>query len=241
MLVSRRVRCAFVVAALLALPATSSHAAEDAEEPTVAEVAEEADEEPPITPPREPTQAMPPHEEPPATLTQEWVGIEVVPVAMALPDKSVRLEGHVSGFQAGPGGNLRFGRHRWAYVYAIPFQAGLFVSTAGTQTIFVHMETEVGLVVPGTDRRLELGVGGGLGILAMKYATGCDGSCNLGGSGWLLSLAARVLIVDGPSRTIGVNVRAVFPQGTPSGEVFGYYVGGGDMVFAGVEIGFGRP
>jgi hypothetical protein len=244
MLLYRRVRCAFVVAALLAPPASSIHAAEDPEEPKAAEQAEQAEqaeEEPPVTPPREEPQA-PPHDEPPAKLTQEWVGIEVVPLAMALPDNPVGRDGHVSSLQAGPGGNLRFGRHRWEYVYAIPFEAGLFVSTAGTQTIFLHLQTEIGVVVPGTDRRLELGAGGGVGILAMQYGTGCDGSCNLGGSGWLLSLAARVLLVDGPSRTVGVNVRAVFPQGrTPGGEVFGYYVGGGDMVFAGVEIGFGRP
>ena len=126
-------------------------------------------------------------------------------------------------------------------MYAIPLQAGLFVSSLGTQTIFAHIQTEGGFILPGTDRRLELGVGVGVGILAMKYATGCDGSCDLGGSGWLLSLVARFLIIDGPSRTLGVHVRAVFPQQIPSSEVFGYYVGGGNIVFAGLEVGFGRP
>jgi hypothetical protein len=217
--IHRRSRRSFAAFALLALRATSSDAAEEAGSAPQA----------PLT------------QDEPAPLAQEWVGIELTPVAIALPGTPGDRDGHVSTLQAGLGGNLRFGRHRWEYVYATPLQAGLFVSSLGTQTIFAHIETEGGFIFPGTDRRLELGVGVGLGLLAMQYATGCDGSCNLGGSGWLLSLVARFLIIDGPSRTLGVNVRAVFPQDTTTSEVFGYYVGGGNIVLAGVELAFGRP
>ena len=147
----------------------------------------------------------------------------------------------MSKFQAGPGGNIRLGRHRWQYAYAIPIEVGLFVSTAGTQSIFAHVQAEAGLIVPGTDRRLEIGLGLGLGVLSMAYSVECDGTCALGGAGWLVSLAARYLIIDGPRWTMGIDVRAVYPRQDPDGEWFGYYVGGGKMLFTGLEIGFGRP
>ena len=173
---------------------------------------------------------------PQAPLAQEWVGIELTPVAMALPGTAANRDGHVSTFQAGLGGNLRFGRHRWESVYAIPLQAGLFVSSLGTQTIFAHIQTEGGFILPGTDRRLELGVGVGVGILAMQYATGCDGSCDLGGSGWLLSLVARFLIIDGRRGRWSARARRVSATNPEQRSVRGLRRGG-NIVFAGLEVG----
>jgi len=180
-------------------------------------------------------------ESPPAAkLTQEWFGVELMPIGIALPDRPTNREGSVSTLHAGLGGNIRLGRHRWRYAYMIPVEAGLFVSAAGKQVIFAHVETEAGLIVPGTDRRLEIGLGLGLGVLSMEYAAGCDGPCTLGGAGWLVSLAARCLIIDQPRWTMGVNLRGVYPRQDPDGEFFGYFVGGGKMVFTGLEFGFGR-
>jgi hypothetical protein len=176
----------------------------------------------------------------PATLTQEWIGIELTPLALARPDKPAFRQGSVSTFQAGPGANIRFGRHRWQYGYAIPLELGVFFSTAGTQSVFAHIETEGGLIVPGTDRRLEVGLGFGLGVLSMAYSVECDGTCALGGAGWMVSLVARYVIIDRPTWMMGVDVRAVYPQQDPDGEWFGYYVGGGKMLLAGLEFGFGR-
>jgi len=204
--------CALLAAAVLATRAGSTRAAEDADT-----------------------------QQPPAKLTQEWIGIELTPVAFALPDRPVGRQGSVSTTQAGPGGIIRLGRHRWKYAYAVPLEAGLFVSAAGTQTILAHVQTEGGLVVPRTDGRLELGLGLGLGVLSMAYSVDCDGTCALGGAGWLVSLVARLLIVDEPRWTMGVNVRAVYPQQDPGGEFFGSYVGGGAIVLSGLEFAFGRP
>ena len=168
-----------------------------------------------------------------ATLTQEWVGFELTPVAFAFPDTPpFGRQGSVSTFHAGPGANIRFGRHRWEYAYGTPFQIGLFASTAGTQTIFFHMQAEGGLIVPGTDRRLEIGLGLGFAVLSMAYSVQCDGTCTLGGTGWMVSLAARLLIVDRPTWTMGVGVRGAYPQQDPSG--------GGKILLTGLEFGFGR-
>ena len=95
--------------------------------------------------------------------------------------------------------------------------------------------------MPGTDRRLEIGMGTGLGILAMTYNTAqCDGSCNLGGAGWMVSFVARYLFLVGPTMTVGAGVRAVIPISVPEGEVFGYFTGRGNMLLGGLEVGFGR-
>ena len=109
------------------------------------------------------------------------------------------------------------------------------------RTIFAHLEVEGGLIVPGTDCRLEIGVGTGVGILAMAYNTAqCDGSCLLGGAGWMVSFVARYLFLVGPTLTVGANVRAVIPMTVPDGEWFGYFTGGGEMLLGGLEVGFGR-
>lgn len=103
-----------------------------------------------------------------------------------------------------------------------------------------HVQTEGGLVVPGTDRRLEIGLGAGAGILAMKYGDDCDGSCDVGGAGALLSLVARYLFVDRPHFTAGASVRAVMPLNRARGEYIGHNIGWGAVLLAAGEVGFGR-
>jgi len=173
-------------------------------------------------------------------LRQEWVGVELTPVSMALASCCDEHGGSLDKFQAGPGGTLRLLRYRWEHAYVIPIQAGVYVSS-GNATIFTHVQTEGGVIVPGTDRRLELGMGAGLGILAMKYAVQCDGSCILGGSGWLISFAARYLFLDGPRVTVGAGARVIIPVTDSRGtESWGYFTGGGNMILGALEIGFGR-
>ncbi|HXU03895.1 MAG TPA: hypothetical protein VN903_23195, partial [Polyangia bacterium] len=88
-------------------------------------------------------------------LRQEWVGVELTPVSMALASCCDEHGGSLDKFQAGPGGTLRLLRYRWEHAYVIPIQAGVYVSS-GNATIFTHVQTEGGVIVPGTDRRLEL-------------------------------------------------------------------------------------
>jgi hypothetical protein len=47
--------------------------------------------------------------------------------------------------------------------------------------------------------------------------------------------------VDRPKWTMGVAVRWMRPQQNGGGGVFGDYVGGGTILFTGLELGFGRP
>jgi hypothetical protein len=176
------------------------------------------------------------------TLQREWVGLELTPISYATsqPPRDGRSDASFSALQAGPGGSIRLGRYRWEYAYVIPFMASLYVSS-GDKTIFAHMQGEGGLIVPGTDRRLELGVGFGVGILAVRYANGCDGACIIGGSGFMASLAARFLFWTAPTFTAGIGARAIMPLAEPAGESFGYYTGHSSVVMGALEVGFGRP
>ena len=176
---------------------------------------------------------------PAATMTQEWVGLELTPMSVSFPGTPCcGRQGHVDTFQAGPGGGVRLFRHRWQNYYFTPILAGVYV-TSENRTIFAHVETEGGLIVPRTDRRLELGIGFGLAGLAVKYATGCDGSCDVGGAGSMVSFAARYLFVDRPTFSIGAGARAVLPLQS-NGEWFGYFVADGKMILGSVEVAFGR-
>jgi hypothetical protein len=130
-------------------------------------------------------------------------------------------------------------RHRWERVYVIPIQAGVYVA-AGDDLIFADVQTEGGLVVPGTDRRLELGVGLGLAVLAIKYGNHCDGSCYTGGAGAMVSPVARYLFYSTPTATVGASVRALLPLERPSTQLFGGISSWGSALIAGLEIGFGR-
>lgn len=175
-----------------------------------------------------------------SSLRKEFIGFELTPVSVSLPGSPPSYRpGHVDRYQAGFGAGVRLLRFRWEYAYVIPIQAGVYVSS-GNGTIFAHIGAEGGVVVPGTDRRLELGMGAGAGILAMHYSSDCDGSCTLGGSGFLVSFAARFLFVDGPKLTVGASARLIVPLAQPEGEGFGYYVGDGKMILGGLEIAFGR-
>ena len=175
-----------------------------------------------------------------SSLQQEWVGLELTPVSVALASCCGGKGGTLDRYQAGPGGGVRFGRHRWEHAYIIPVEAGLYV-TPRNKTIFVHLEIEGGVIVPGTDRRLEIGMGTGLGVLSMSYNNaGCDGSCDLGGAGWMVSFVARYLFLVGPTMTVGAGVRAVIPITVPEGEVFGYITGRGNLLLGALEVGFGR-
>ncbi len=174
-----------------------------------------------------------------AALRQEWIGLELTPASMSIPSgPCCNRPGGVDRYQAGFGGSVRLLRYRWEHAYIIPIQVGLYVSS-GNETIFAHVETEGGVIV-GAARRLELGLGAGVGALAMRYGTGCDGTCNLGGAGWLVSLAARYLFIEGPKMTVGAGARLVVPLGTPDGEFLGYFIGDGMMILGAIEVGFGR-
>jgi len=146
----------------------------------------------------------------PAALTQEVIGVELTPASMA-------LDSSVSRFQAGYGGSLRLFRHRWDHVYVIPIEAGLYVGEyfGHNVTIAAHLMAEGGVIVPGTGRRLELGLGTGIGATHLDSPLGCgdEGSiCTFhGGNGWVVSVAARYLIVDRPGGSAGVGLRAIFP------------------------------
>jgi hypothetical protein len=177
-----------------------------------------------------------------ATLRREWVGLELTPVSYATsqPPLDGRPGRSFSALQGGPGANIRLFRYRGQYAYAIPVVVGLYVSNGG-RTIAAHAMGEGGVIVPGTDRRLELGVGVGLGILAMSYSSGCDGSCIIGGTGMMASLAARFLLVNGPKLTAGVGARMIMPLAEPHGEGFGHYTRHSSVVMGALEVAFGRP
>src|SRR4051812_15345917 len=109
-----------------------------------------------------------------SALTQEIIGLELTPVSLSLTRiPSGAPEGPPSRLQVGPGGVIRLLRHRWTYAYIIPIAAGLYVSagnSGGQDTILARVQTEAGVIVPGTDRRLELGLAVGAGLLAIGYA-----------------------------------------------------------------------
>lgn len=173
-------------------------------------------------------------------MTQEWIGVELTPLSLPLRgapccDRPTSL----SPVQAGLGGTLRLFRHRWKHAYVIPIEGGVYVSSLGSRTAYVHVQAEGGLVVPRTNRRLELGLGAGAGILGMTYANGCDGSCDIGGAGALLTVVARYLFVDRPHYTVGASLRAVLPLNQTRGEWFGHLMAWGDTLLAGVEVGLG--
>jgi hypothetical protein len=171
-------------------------------------------------------------------LTQEWIGFELTPASLALASVPARSTGHIDTFQTGPGAGVRVGRYRWQHTYVIPVQANLY-TTSGGQTLFAQLQVEGGFIV-GSGRRLELGIGVGIGMLAMTYATTCDGSCVVGGVGPLISIVARYLFIATPTWTLGASSRIIVPMSTPRGESIGYYTGSGSMMLGGLEVAFGR-
>jgi hypothetical protein len=170
-------------------------------------------------------------------LTQEWIGVELTPVSLALAKVPAGASGQIDTLQTGHGAAIRLGRYRWEHTYVTPFQVGFYGSDGGTT--YAYLQIEGGFIV-GSDRRFELGVGVGLGVLAMSYATTCDGSCVVGGVGPLLSLVARYLFVARPRWTLGASTRLIVPTNTPTSEfIIGYYNGSGSMMLGGLEVAFG--
>jgi hypothetical protein len=144
------------------------------------------------------------------TLTQETLGVELIPASMALGQPPDATE---SRFDVGAGGSLRLFRHRWERVYVTPIQAGLFVSSVSESAV-VHLQTEAGVIVPRTARRLELGLGVGVGGAFIDHEDNCNQPfcSSRSGSGWMTSLVARYLFADRPGMTAGIGMRAiVFP------------------------------
>jgi hypothetical protein len=177
-------------------------------------------------------------------LTQELIGLELTPVSLSLTQAPSRAQdGGPARLQAGPGGVIRLLRHRWTYAYIIPIAAGFYVSVGGSggnNTILARVQTEAGVIVPGTDGRLELGLAAGAALLAIGYAPDCDGTCRIGGKGAMVSPVVRYLFLDGAPVTVGASVRAIVPLTDPQGEGFGYFTGGGRILLGAVEFGFGR-
>jgi len=179
-------------------------------------------------------------EEPaPPTVIREWVGIEVTPVSYSLAHATSEQGEASSPLQAGPGGSVRLFRHRWEQVYVIPIQAGIYVGSSN-EVIFAHVQTEAGLVVAGTNRRLEVGLGLGLAVLAIKYGNHCDGYCYSGGAGAIVSPVVRYLFHTTPNATMGASVRALIPLEEPSSQLFGSLSSWGSAVLAGIELNFGH-
>lgn len=167
---------------------------------------------------------------------QEWVGVELMPVSLSFGGT---WRGSPQRVQVGGGGTLRLLRRRWASFYVTPIEAGVYV-TAETKTIFSHVMVEAGYVAPGPLRGLEIGLAGGVGILAMEIGLNdCDGPCMIGGVGPMLSPVVRYRFVDRPGWTVGAALRGVIPLHEPDGDWFGYFVGRGAMVGAALDVGFG--
>jgi hypothetical protein len=172
-------------------------------------------------------------------ITHEIIGLELTPVSLSLGDVPRDRPGELDRFQLGMGGNLRLFRRRWAPVYVIPLQLGLYLSGTGPTT-FAHVQTEGGLIVPGTNGRLEVGMGVGLGVLTIAYSQYCDGPCNVGGIGLMVSFAARYLFHASLTNTVGVGLRAVIPADETRRRVFGELTNRGEIILGSLEIGFGH-
>ena len=81
----------------------------------------------------------------------------------------------------------------------------------------------------------------GVGVLAIQYAeSGCDGSCNVGGAGVMLSPVVRYLFRDGPGWTMGATLRAAIPLHVPSGDWFGHHTGRAVLYLVGFDVALGR-
>jgi hypothetical protein len=168
---------------------------------------------------------------------QEWAAIEVSPLSFNLGS----AEQSPTRVQPGPGGTLRLLRHRWKRAYVTPIQAGLFIGELGGATILAHVDVEGGFILPlnADTQAFELGLAAGAGILAVPYATTCDGSCNIGGAGPLLSPVVRYVAWGFSRFTAGFTLRAVIPLVVPTGDWYGYYTGRAILFLAAVDLAFG--
>jgi len=194
---------------------------------------ERASEEPPSEQPNTPVHRSGPR--------PEWIGVELSPVARSAGPSS--LGASPERWQLGLGGIVRTMRLRWSHAYWTPIQTGLFVEqNSDNQTIYLHVETEGGFRLPlaGGSQAVELGLAAGAGILTIPFRTACDGSCNVGGAGAILSPVARYLVREGSGLTVGFTLRAVVPLQVPDGEFWGYFTDRGFLFLGGVDMAFGR-
>jgi len=167
---------------------------------------------------------------------QEWIGVELMGVSLGLGSD---VRGTPERVQYGAGATIRLLRRRWSSFYVTPVEAGFYVTPEHGATL-LHAMVEAGYVAPGRLHALELGLGAGVGILALEIPGAiCDGSCDLGGAGALLSPVVRYRIVERPRWTLGAALRGVLPLHVPSGEWLGHFVGRGAMVVAALDVGFG--
>jgi hypothetical protein len=168
---------------------------------------------------------------------QEWIGVEV---SFLSYNEGTAPDGRApSRMVPGMGATLRLLRHKWALAYVTPIQTGLFLGGLGDDSILVHAGVEGGLVLRDGVKALELGLGAGAGILSVHYANTCDGSCNLGGAGALLSPVVRFLYLGRPGLSAGGVLRAVIPLQVPDGDWFGHYTGRAVTLLAGIDVAFG--
>jgi hypothetical protein len=169
-------------------------------------------------------------------LRQEIVGVEVHTLSLAQGD------GVSSRPSLGLGAMFRLGRHRWSRGYLTPIQAGVFVGNpteSGPDVISARVMTEGGAIFRGDAGVLELGLGAGAGILAIVSGNGCDGSCNVGGKGVILSPVARLVFRESTHVPIGIVLRGEVPVATPTGAGWGYFTGYGTQVMVGLDVGVG--
>jgi hypothetical protein len=175
---------------------------------------------------------------PPRGIDQEIIGIELPLVSGILKQAPGSFTEGQSRVEAGAGLAIRVARHRWEHAYYTPLAVGLFLAS---DTGYAHALTEGGLIVPGTGRRLELGAALGFGVLRMTYSSHCDGDCNVGGVGAMVSPVVRWLFISRRDLTVGASARAVIPLTGQHGRGwFGDFSGFGSVLLAGLEVGFGK-
>ena len=137
---------------------------------------------------------------------------------------------------------VRGPRLRWTNAYWTPVEAGLFVGAPDqvSNVILAHVQTEGGVRLPlSGGEALELGLAAGFGILAIPYAVDCDGTCDVGGVGILVSPVARYLFHTDSHWSVGAVLRGVVPLLAPHDRVFGYITGRGAILLGGVDVAFG--
>lgn len=182
-------------------------------------------------------------EDPPGrNMRLEWAGVELLPLSVNAgtapspwpsPDR----------FRAGLGGMLRGPRLRWTNAYWTPVEAGAFVAGGGSGadgTVLLQVLTEGGLRLPVGGGTFELGLGAGLGGLAIDHPGSCDGTCAIGGVGPMLSPVVRYLVRDQGHWSLGFVVRGAVPLRVPHGEWIATIDDFGALVLGGVDVGFGR-
>lgn len=188
--------------------------------------------------------AGPPDGDPDGALAQEIVGLELTPVSLRLTDTPVLPDTSTpSRVQAGLGGTVRLLRHRWQHAYVTPIEGGIYVSGGGDsrRTVLLSVAAEGGLIVPGTDGRLEVGLAAGAGILTVDYGTTCDGTCARGGAGAMISPVLRVLVLDRPNFSVGANLRAIVPLSGTHTESISTITGFGSIALLGLDFAYGLP